>query len=90
MSIYLPHADRVKRNITMIFRLDENVITTLRAESERRHISLNTMVNQILQRYIEWDMYESKVGLISMPKPVMAELFKKTNKQEIIELYTLT
>jgi short-subunit dehydrogenase len=72
----------------MTFRLDENVIVTLRAESERRHISLNTIVNQILQRYVEWDMYESKVGLISMLKPVVAELFKKTNKQEIIDLAT--
>jgi predicted HicB family RNase H-like nuclease len=50
MSTYLPHTDRAKKNITMTFRLDENVITTLRAESERRHISLNTIVNQILQR----------------------------------------
>jgi short-subunit dehydrogenase len=88
MSTYLPHTDRAKKNITMTFRLDENVITTLRAESERRHISLNTIVNQILQRYVEWDMYESKVGLISMLKPVVAELFKKTNKQEIIDLAT--
>lgn len=62
MSNSLPHADRARRNITMTFRLDENVITTLRAESERHHVSLNTMVNQILQRYVEWDMYESKVG----------------------------
>jgi len=88
MSSYLPHTDRAKRNITMTFRLDENVIATLRAESERRHISLNTIVNQILRRYVEWDMYESKVGLISMLKPVVAELFKKTNKQEIIDLAT--
>jgi regulator of PEP synthase PpsR (kinase-PPPase family) len=64
----------------MTFRLDENVITTLRAESERHHVSLNTMVNQILQRYVEWDMYESKVGLISMLKPVVAELFKKNEQ----------
>ncbi|MFZ0514575.1 MAG: hypothetical protein WAM14_23425 [Candidatus Nitrosopolaris sp.] len=88
MSASLPHVDRAKRTITMTFRLDENVITTLRAESERRHISLNTMVNQILQRYVEWDMYESKVGIISMLKPVVGELFKKTSKQEIIELAT--
>jgi len=88
MSTHLPHTERAKRNVTMTFRLDENVITTLRAESERRHISLNTIVNQILQRYVEWDMYESKVGLISMLKPVVAELFKKTNKQEIIDLAT--
>jgi regulator of PEP synthase PpsR (kinase-PPPase family) len=83
MSTSLPCADRAKRNITMTFRLDESV-TTL--SSERRHLSLDTMVNQILQRYVEWDMYESNVGLISMLKPVVAELFKKTSKQDIIEL----
>ena len=49
MSSYLPHTERAKRNITMTFRLDENVIATLRAESDRRHISLNTMVNQIYE-----------------------------------------
>ncbi|MGB7956913.1 MAG: hypothetical protein WCF23_23310 [Candidatus Nitrosopolaris sp.] len=72
----------------MTFRLDENVITTLRSESERRHISLNTMINQILRRYVEWDMYESQVGMISLLRPVAAELFKKMTKQEIIELAT--
>jgi len=77
---------RAKRTITMTFRLDEGVLTTLREESERRHVSLNTMVNQILQRFIEWDMYESKVGMISLFRPVAAQLFKKMNKQEIIEL----
>ena len=72
----------------MTFRLDENVITTLRAESERRHISLNTMINQILLKFVEWDIYEPKVGIISLFRPVAAELFKKMTKQEIIELAT--
>jgi hypothetical protein len=72
----------------MTFRLDENVINTLRAESGRRKISLNAMINQILQRYVEWDMYESKVGLISFLRPVAVELFKKMSKQEMIELAT--
>jgi hypothetical protein len=72
----------------MTFRLDENVITTLRAESERRHISLNTMINQILLKFVEWDIYEPKVGIISLFRPVAAELFKKMTKEEIIELAT--
>ena len=42
----------------MTFRLDENLITTLRRESERQHITLNTMVNEIIQRFVAWDMYE--------------------------------
>jgi predicted HicB family RNase H-like nuclease len=88
MSDSLRHVDHGKNSTTMTFRLDENLVTTLRLESERRHISMNSMINQILRRYVEWDMYESKLGLISMLKPVVAQLFKKTSKQEIIELAT--
>jgi hypothetical protein len=84
MSASSPYG--AKRTTTMTFRLDEGVLTILREESKRRQISLNTMVNQILQRYTEWDMYESKVGMISIFRPVAAQLFKRMNKQEIIEL----
>ena len=78
------------RTTTMTFRLEENIVNMLRAESKRRHISLNSMINQILQRYAEWDMYESKVGLMSFLRPVAAELFKRKSKQEIIEIATST
>ena len=78
------------RTTTMTFRLEENIVNLLRTESKRRHISLNSMINQILQRYAEWDMYESKVGLMSFLRPVAAELFKRKGKQEIIEIATST
>ena len=51
----------VKKTVTMTFRLDENSVQKLREESEYRQISLNTLVNQILRRFVEWDMYESKL-----------------------------
>lgn len=44
------------------------------------------LFNQILQRYIEWDIYEPKVGFISLSRPVAAELFNRASKQEIIHL----
>jgi hypothetical protein len=75
-----------KKTVTMTFRLNENLITTLRAESERQYMSLNTMVNQILQRFVEWDMYESKLGMVPFLRPVAIELLKKMNTQEVIAL----
>jgi len=47
------------------FRLNENTITTLRAESERRHMILNTMINQILQDFTAWYMYEPKIEMLA-------------------------
>jgi len=78
--------ERRKKTVTMTFRLDESVVTTLRGESEHHHSSLNTMVNQILQRFVEWDIYEPKVGFISLSRPVAAELFNRVSRQEILHL----
>jgi hypothetical protein len=86
MSTLSSAPERRKKTITMTFRLDEGVVTTLRGESEHSHTSLNTLVNQILQRYAEWDIYEPKLGFISLSRPVAAELFNRASKQEIIHL----
>jgi regulator of PEP synthase PpsR (kinase-PPPase family) len=86
MSSSLRIGDGRKKSATVTFRLDENIISTLRSKSESRHISLNMMVNQILQDFIEWYIYETKVGIISLFKPVVAEIFKKLTEQQIIEL----
>ena len=66
-----------KNTVTVTFRLDKNLITILRSESERQHISLNTMVNLIIQRFVEWDMYESKLGMVSFLRPVVVECMER-------------
>jgi hypothetical protein len=75
-----------KKTVTVTFRLDKDLITILRSESERQHISLNTMVNLIIQRFVEWDMYESKLGMVSFLRPVVVELLKQMTGQEVIAL----
>ena len=86
MSSPLPVGEGCKVTVTLTFRLDENVVTILRAESGTRHISLNAMVNQILQNFVEWSMYEPKVGMMSLFRSVVAEIFKKLTEQQIIEV----
>ncbi len=72
-----------KKTSTMTFRIDENVLNILRSESERNQVTLNSLVNQLLKRYVEWDMYEPKVGLIPIAKPIVVELFSKMSKEDI-------
>jgi hypothetical protein len=75
-----------KKTSTMTFRIDEEVLNKLREESEHRETSLNTLVNQIFKRYVEWDMFESKVGMVPVAKPIIVELFGKMTKDEIIDM----
>lgn len=76
----------VKKTSTMTFRLEDEMLKILRNESKRDQISLNTFVNQILKRYVEWGMYEPRVGMIPIAKPIVVELFNKMNEEEISKM----
>jgi predicted HicB family RNase H-like nuclease len=62
--------DETKKTSTMTLRLEDKMLKILRTEPKRHQISLNTFVNQILKPYVQWDMFEPKVGMIPIPKPM--------------------
>lgn len=78
-------ADRSSENIgsqsrktrSVTFRIDASVIEELQTESDNREISLNVLVNQVLRRYGEWDRFESKIGMMPVPKVMLATLIDK-------------
>ena len=77
-----------KRTTTMTFRLDSNILQKLYDKAEQDDISVNTLVNHILKRYAEWDMFENKAGMVSLSKPVIKDLFQRLSKEEVIEIGT--
>jgi hypothetical protein len=81
-----PKNSESKKTSTMTFRIDNSILATLRAESERNNVSLNTLVNQLLRRFVEWDMFEPKVGMIPIAKPIVVELFNRMSKEEITKM----
>ncbi len=75
-----------KITTTITFRLDTDTINKLRTESARHDTSLNTYVNQILKRYVQWDMFEPQAGIIPLSKPVVSELLANMSHDEITKL----
>ena len=75
-----------KKSTTMTFRIDGNIITKLRSEADNREISLNVLVNQILKRFIEWDLFEPKVGLIPMARAIVIKLFENMSEDAIADM----
>ncbi|HEY7227252.1 MAG TPA: hypothetical protein VH481_03915 [Nitrososphaeraceae archaeon] len=55
-------------------------------ESARQDISLNTSVDQILKRHVQWDMFERQAGIMPLAKPVMAQLLAYISKDDITNL----
>lgn len=78
--------EQKKKTETMSFRLDSDILDKLRKESESQGVSLNVLANRIFSRYVEWDMFEPKVGMVPVAKPIINALFQKLSESETIEL----
>ena len=71
---------------SMTFDLDESVANHILAEAESQGVSMNMYVNQIIKRFLEWDRFEPKAGIIPLSKLVVAELFANRTRDEIIDI----
>jgi hypothetical protein len=43
-----------------------------------KELSLNVLVNQVLRRYVGWNRYESKLGMMPVPKLMLTTLIDET------------
>lgn len=75
-----------KKTETMSFRIDGDVLEKLREEAEKQEISLNILANKIFTRYVEWNMFEPRVGMVPVARPILNALFQKLTEDETIEL----
>ena len=72
----IQHEDASQRRKTraVSIRLDSKVIDEIQKEADNRRINFSVLVNQILARYVEWDRYENKIGMMPIPKVILASL----------------
>lgn len=75
-----------KRTITMTFRIEKSIMESLRKEAARRGISLNMLVNQIFKNFVDWYVFETKIGMVPMPKPVILDIFRNLSKEEVVDI----
>ncbi len=78
----------IKHTTTMTFRLDSNIMQKLYDKAEQDDSSVNSLVNHILKRYVEWNMFDNKSGMVLVSKPVVKNLFERLSKEEVIDLST--
>jgi hypothetical protein len=79
-----------KATRTASFRIDDSLLDALAEDSNRKQISLNTLVNQILREYIEWYANAPKVGFMIVRKSLMSAMLEKFNEDQVRRLAILT
>jgi len=75
------------RSIT--YRLPEKLVAELEIEASLKGISQNVLVRQILEKYIQWDRFSSKIGMIPVPKGILESLGVELDGTDIDEIINL-
>jgi hypothetical protein len=52
------------------------VVDKLQTESDNHEVTLNVLVNQVLRRYTDWDTYETRIGMMPVPKLLLVSLIE--------------
>lgn len=68
------------------FRINKDVLDSLKSFSKEEKLSLNTYVNQIFESHVNWDSHASEIGWVIMLKFVLKELIKKSDKETIVKI----
>ena len=74
------------KSTSISFRIEDSVLEGLKKEAKINETSLNTLANQVFKRYVEWDRFGAKVGMVPVAKPLLVELFSEIDEIKLAEL----
>ncbi len=74
---------------SITYRLPEKLVAELETEATQKSISQNVLVKQILEKYVQWDRFSNKIGMIPVPKGILQSLGDELDGKDIDEIITL-
>jgi hypothetical protein len=79
-----------EKTVTKSFRISESAFEALEEDARSQNVSLNTLVNQLLLAYTNWDRYVNKVGAIRTTRTAFNLLLNAASDEAIIEAARLS
>lgn len=77
---HIPKKEKT-RNVT--YRLPVHIVEELETEAMNQNISHNVLAKQILGKYISWDRFAEKIGMIPVPRKILEDLGSKMEPKDI-------
>ena len=69
-----------KKTAVTTFRLPQEALESLQKEASEQKTSVNTLVNQILAKHMEWDTFARKYGFVSIPQEFYSRIMSATDE----------
>ncbi len=74
-----------ERTITRTFRISEHAFKALQDDARHQNVSVNTLVNQTLLSYANFDRFVKKLHLIKISRPTFRRVLDAAHDDAIIE-----
>lgn len=81
-----PHPTKKEKTRSITYRLPANIVEELETEAMQRRISQNVLVKQILEKYVTWDRFGDKIGMIPVPRGILDTLGAEMEGSDIDEI----
>ena len=76
-------ADGSRSSENVSFRLNKDQLYELRAEAKQKRISLNTLVSQVVDSYVNYNTHLSKASVIPLSKAMLIALVEACNEDKL-------
>ena len=83
------HTKKKESTRSITYRLPEKLVNELETEAIQKSISQNVLVKQILEKYVQWDRFSDKIGMIPVPKGIIEVLGDELDGKDIDEIINL-
>ncbi|MDP3779921.1 MAG: hypothetical protein Q8Q69_01860, partial [Nitrosopumilaceae archaeon] len=81
-----PHPPKKETTRSITYRLPAYVVDELETEAMQKNISQNVLVKQILEKFVNWDRFADKIGIIPIPKAILESLGKNMEGEHINQI----
>ena len=80
------HSKIKEKTDTISYRLPLKLLNDLETEANEKNISQNVLVKQILQKYVSWERFAVKMGMVPVPQKILESLAGDLSHQEILKI----
>lgn len=80
------HTQKKEKTRSITYRLPARVVEELETEAMNKNISQNVLVKQILEKYVNWDRFGDKIGMVPVPKGILDSLGMEMDGEDINEI----
>lgn len=74
-----------EKTVTRTFRISERALRTLQEDAKRQNVSVNTLINQVILSYTNFDRFIKKLHTIKVSRPTFRRVLDAAQDDAIIE-----